>query len=105
LKQLLVAAGVFGSFASIVYLTFPGKPAQPRTYPRDGLLAELGSMKGTAVSTLPAYGFDFRLRQTTVLTLHPYDRLLLKVLSTNKRGMRRRKRRKTEHVFVGIAMR
>ncbi|UZJ52549.1 hypothetical protein CBS101457_001869 [Exobasidium rhododendri] len=56
LKQFLVAVGVACGFASLVYFTLPDRPAQPRTYPRDGLLAELGGVKGTAA---PAEGaFD-----------------------------------------------
>lgn len=38
------------TFAGLVYISKPAKPAQPRTYPRDGLLAELGGAVGTAVS-------------------------------------------------------
>lgn len=36
---ILVAA----TFASVVYATRPERPALPRTYPRDGLAAELGT--------------------------------------------------------------
>ncbi|ETS64995.1 hypothetical protein PaG_00443 [Moesziomyces aphidis] len=42
LRQFIVAIGVVGVFGSIVYAATPEKPALPRTYPRDGLAAELG---------------------------------------------------------------
>ncbi|PWN90586.1 hypothetical protein FA10DRAFT_267033 [Acaromyces ingoldii] len=43
LLQILTAAGGFGAFAAVIYLSFPGRPANPRTYPREGLATELGS--------------------------------------------------------------
>lgn len=52
LRQLIVAIGVVGVFGSIVYAATPEKPALPRTYPRDGLAAELGGEQ-VAVSTQP----------------------------------------------------
>ncbi|SPO29486.1 uncharacterized protein UTRI_04779_B [Ustilago trichophora] len=42
LRQFLVAIGVVVLFGSAVYAATPAKPALPRTYPRDGLAAELG---------------------------------------------------------------
>ncbi|KAI3480074.1 hypothetical protein L1887_57851 [Cichorium endivia] len=52
LRQFIVAIGVVGVFGSIVYAATPEKPALPRTYPRDGLAAELGGEQ-VAVSTQP----------------------------------------------------
>jgi NADH dehydrogenase (ubiquinone) 1 beta subcomplex subunit 8 len=49
LRQFLVAMGVAASFAGLVYITKPDRPSHPRQYPRDGLLAELGGVPGTAV--------------------------------------------------------
>lgn len=51
LRQFLIAAGVAATFAGTVYITLPQRPSQPRQYPRDGLLAELGGVQGTAVSS------------------------------------------------------
>lgn len=41
LRQVLVAFGLFGAFAGLVYGTLPDRPALPRTYPREGLRDEL----------------------------------------------------------------
>ncbi|KAJ1025006.1 hypothetical protein NDA18_004292 [Ustilago nuda] len=48
LKQFMVAVGVVVIFSSTVYATTPDKPALPRTYPRDGLAAELGGKQVAA---------------------------------------------------------
>jgi NADH dehydrogenase (ubiquinone) 1 beta subcomplex subunit 8 len=52
LRQFLIAMGVAATFAGTVYVTLPNRPSQPRQYPRDGLLAELGGVPGTAVRLL-----------------------------------------------------
>ncbi|KAN0061351.1 hypothetical protein ACQY0O_006198 [Thecaphora frezii] len=48
LRQFLMAVGVVVLFGSTVYATTPQKPALPRTYPRDGLAAELGGSQVAA---------------------------------------------------------
>ncbi|EPQ31407.1 uncharacterized protein PFL1_00742 [Pseudozyma flocculosa PF-1] len=48
LRQFLVAVGVVVLFGSTVYAATPEKPALPRTYPRDGLAAELGGSQVAA---------------------------------------------------------
>ncbi|KAI8377958.1 uncharacterized protein BYT42DRAFT_572319 [Radiomyces spectabilis] len=43
LAQLGLAALITAGFAGIVYKTYPDRPAVQRTYPYDGLKAELGA--------------------------------------------------------------
>ncbi|CDH56272.1 nadh-ubiquinone oxidoreductase ashi subunit (ci-ashi or ndufb8) domain-containing protein [Lichtheimia corymbifera JMRC:FSU:9682] len=43
LAQLGLAAGIFAGVSYLVYNNYPERPASKRTYPYDGLKAELGS--------------------------------------------------------------
>lgn len=69
LRQFIVAIGVVGVFGSIVYAATPEKPALPRTYPRDGLAAELGGEQ-VAVSTQTPKPFCRKQDQMADLSMY-----------------------------------
>ena len=48
--QNVMFFGVVGGLAGAVYMTYPDKPAVPRTFPFDGLKEQLGGEKAVPVS-------------------------------------------------------
>ncbi|KAI7898383.1 uncharacterized protein BX663DRAFT_525119 [Cokeromyces recurvatus] len=44
--QLALAASIFVGFTGLIYMTYPEKPAVPRTYPYNGLAEEFGAREG-----------------------------------------------------------